>query len=132
LELCKDEHGLIPAKAHIFSTAGKKQQTGANIAKPCSTSNGMDSQKKEHDSEWTTVITKKTKHRIGKGGSGTLKPAQKPLVLFISRVDPDTTQEEVEKFANIHFQKTEIQCEKLKTRYNFYVSFKVTLHGVEI
>jgi len=55
-----------PAKDHIFSTAGKKQQTGANSTKPCSTSHGMDSQKKEHDSEWTTVRTKKTKHRIGK------------------------------------------------------------------
>jgi len=53
-------------------------------------------------------------------------------VLFISRVDPDTTQEEVEKFANIHFQKTEAHCEKLKTRYNFYACFKVTLQGVEM
>jgi len=86
----------------------------------------MDSQKKEHDSEWTTVSSKKTKHRIGKGDSGTLKAAQKPVVLFISRVDPDTTQEEVEKFANIHFKKTEAHCEKPKTRCNFYVSFKVT------
>ena len=34
------------------------------------------------------------------GGSDTLKAAQKPVVLFISHVDPDTTQE-VEKFANI-------------------------------
>jgi len=92
----------------------------------------MDSQKTEHDSEWTTVSTKKTKHRTGKRDSGTLKAAQKPVVLFISRVDPDTTQEEVEKFANIHFQKTEIHCEKLKTRYNFYASFKVTLQGVEM
>jgi len=57
----------------------------------------MDSQKKERDSEWTTVCSKKTnnKHRIGKGDSGTLKVAQKPVVLFISRVDPDTTQEKV-------------------------------------
>ena len=31
-----------------------------------------------------------------------------------------------------HFQKTEIHCEKLKTRYNFYASFKVTLQGVEM
>ena len=45
----------------------KKQQTGANTAKPCSTSSGMDSQKNEHDSEWTTASAKKTKHRIGKG-----------------------------------------------------------------
>ena len=77
-----------PAKDHIFSTAGKKQQTGVNTAKPCSTFNGMDSQKKEHDSEWTSVIIKKTKHGIGNGDSGTLKAAQKPVVLFISRVDP--------------------------------------------
>jgi len=82
----------------------KNEQTGANTAKPCSTSNEMDSQKKGHDSEWTTVITKITKHRISKGDSGTLKAAQNPVVLFSSRVDPDTTQEEVEKFANIHFQ----------------------------
>ena len=54
----------------------------------------MDSQKKEHDSEWTTASTKKTKHRTGKGDSGTLKAAQKPVVLFISHVDPDTTQVE--------------------------------------
>jgi len=92
----------------------------------------MDSQKKEHDSEWTTVSNKKTKHRTGKGDSGTLKAAQKLVVLFILRVDPDTTKEEVEKFANIHFQKTEIHCEKLETRYNFYASFKVTLQGVEM
>jgi len=92
----------------------------------------MDSHKKEHDSEWTIVSNKKTKHRTGKGDSGTLKAAQKPVVLFISRVDPDTTKEEVEKFANIHFQKTEIQCEKLKTRYNFYAFFKVPLQGVEM
>jgi len=94
----------------------KNQQTGANTTKPCSTSNGMDSQKKEHASEWTIVNSKKTKHRIGKGDRGTLKAAQKPVVLFISRVDPGTTQEEVEKFASIHFQKTEAHCEKLKTR----------------
>ena len=86
----------------------------------------MDRQKKEYYSEWTTVITKKTKHRIGKGDNGILKAAQKPVVLFISRVDPDTTQEEVEKFANIHFQKTKIHCEKL------YGSFKVNLQGVEM
>ena len=66
------------------------------------------------------------------GASGILKAAQKPVVLFVSRVDPDTTQEEVEKFANNHFQKTEIHCEKLKTRCNFYASFKVTLQGVEM
>ena len=42
------------------------------------------------------------------------------------------TQKEVETFANIHFQKTEIHCEKLKTRYNFYASFKVILQGVEM
>jgi len=66
------------------------------------------------------------------GGSGTLKAAQKLVVLFISRVDPETTQEEVEKFANIIFQTAEIHCEKLKTRYNFYASFKDTLQGVEM
>ena len=49
------------------------------------------------------------------GGSGTLKAAQKPMVLFISHAEPDTTKE-VEKFANIHFQKIEIHCEKLETR----------------
>ena len=91
----------------------------------------MVSHKKEHDSEWTTVSNKKAKHRTGKGASGTLKAAQKPVVLFISRVDTDTTEEEVEKFANIHFEKTEIHCERLKTRYNFYASFKVTLQGVQ-
>ena len=72
----------------------------------------MDSQKKEHDSEWTTVSNKKTKHRTGKGDSGTLKAAQKPVVLFISHVDPDTTKEEVEKFANIHIQKSSVKSLK--------------------
>ena len=72
----------------------------------------MDSQKKEHDSEWRTVRNKKTKHRTGKGDSGTLKAAQKPVVLFISCVGPDTTKEEVKNFANIHFQKTEIHTVK--------------------
>ena len=54
------------------------------------------------------------------------------MVLFVSRVDPYTTQEEVENFANSHFQKSKIHCEKLKTRYNFYASFKVTLQGVQM
>ena len=36
------------------------------------------------------------------------------------------------KFANSNFQKTEIHCGKLKTRYSFYASFKVALEGVEM
>jgi len=38
-----------------------------NTAKPCSISSEIDRQKEEYDSEWTTAITKKPKHRIGKG-----------------------------------------------------------------
>ena len=52
------------------------------------------------------------------GDSGTLKAAQKPVVLFISRVDPDTTQE-VETFANIHFQKLKSTVKSLKQDITF-------------
>ena len=75
------------ARDHIFSTVGKKQKTGENTAKPCSTSSEIDRQKEEeHDSEQTTITTKKPKHRLGKRDSDTLKAAQKPVVLFVSRI----------------------------------------------
>ena len=108
-----------PAKDHIFSTAGKNSKQGQTQPNPVQHPMEWTVRKKCKNSEWSTESSKKTKHRIGKGDSGTLKAAQKPVVLFISHVDPDTTQEEVEKFANIHFQKTEAHCKKLKTRYTF-------------
>ena len=101
-----------PAKDHIFSTAGKKTTNRGKHNQTLFNIHWNGQSEKKHDSEWTTVSNKKAKHRTGKGDSGTLKAAQKPVVLFISRVDPDTTQEDVEKFANIHFQKTEIHTVK--------------------
>jgi len=58
--------------------------------------------------------------------------AHKPVVLFVTCVEPNPTQEIVEDLANSQFQNTAIQCEKLKTRHNFYASFKVTLQGVQM
>ena len=61
------------AKENIFSTVGKNQKTGENIAKPCSTYSEIDRQKEGHGSERTTVTTEKPKHIIVKMDSATLK-----------------------------------------------------------
>ena len=81
-----------PAKDHIFSTAGKNNKQGQTQPNPVQLPMEWTVRKKEHDSEWTTVSNKKTMHRTGKGDSGTLKAAQTPVVLYISRVDPDNTK----------------------------------------
>jgi len=61
------------------------------------------------------------------GGSGTLTAAEKPLVLFISRVDPDTTQEEVEKFATVISKKLKFTVESLKQGTAFMPLSKLPL-----
>jgi len=51
----------------MFLTAEKNDKTGADTAKPCITSSGVDIRKKEeNDVDWTPVTTKKPRHRIVK------------------------------------------------------------------
>jgi len=72
-----------------------------------------------------------TKAQNWQGGNGTLKAPQKPVVLFVSHGAGNSyTTQEVEKFANSHFQKTNSHCAKLKSRYNFFASFEGTHQGV--
>lgn len=55
-----------------------------------------------------------------------LKVVDKKVSIFISRLQPDVTKETVEQFLT-DADVDNIECEKLKTRYETYSSFKVTL-----
>ena len=60
-----------------------------------------------------------------------MKPVLKPAIVFISRLDPNTKEKDIEKFANDQFNGlSKVICEKLITKYDTYNSFKVSLYGV--
>ena len=60
-----------------------------------------------------------------------VKLVLKPAIVFISRLDPNTKEKDIEKFAKNQFNGlSKVICEKLITKYDTYNSFKVPLHGV--
>ena len=71
---------------------------------------------------------------IGKKTSTTLravKPILKPAQVFLSRLHPDTTEEEIKNFAVKQFvSATAVTCKKLDTKYSSYSSFCIVLNGV--
>ena len=55
----------------------------------------------------------------------------KPAEVFISRLKPDTSTLEIESFAKTQFSHAiSISCTKLKTKYDSYSSFHITLTGI--
>lgn len=55
-----------------------------------------------------------------------LKVVDRKISIFISRLDPDVSKETVEQYLN-EANVDNVECEKLKTRYETYSSFKLTL-----
>jgi len=51
----------------------------------------------------------------------------KPAEIFVSRLDVDTTLNDSKFYALSQFSSaTDVVCEKLRTRYDTYASFKIT------
>lgn len=84
--------------------------------------------------EWKTVQKHVRKNFVGKSQNSGIKsvcPMFKPAEVFLSRIHPDTKEDEILVFAKKQFQNaTDVQCEKLSTKYNTYNSFKVSLSGI--
>ena len=55
----------------------------------------------------------------------------KPAKVFVSRLHTDTSEEDIKKYVTSQFKNaSNVECEKLKTRFGTYNSLKVTLHDV--
>lgn len=55
-----------------------------------------------------------------------LRTVEQKLVLFVSRIHPEVTEDKVKDYLNRNGVQ-DTTCEKLNTRYNTYCSYKVTL-----
>ena len=51
----------------------------------------------------------------------------KPAEVFVSRLHTDTSEEDIKKYVTSQFKNaSNVECEKLKTRFDTYNSFRVT------
>ena len=75
---------------------------------------------------------KKKSSYVGKLKNAEIKAIKKPLTLFASRFKPETTEDNIQDFLKQNLSCTEISCVKLKTRKEFYASFKITIIGAEM
>ena len=76
---------------------------------------------------------RKMKPPIGKKTSMTLRAVKtilKPAQVFLSRLHPNTTEEEIKNFAVKQFvSATAVTCKKLDTKYSSFSSFRIVLNG---
>lgn len=92
-----------------------------------------ESKESKEDSEWTTVKHNKSRSNgklqgiIGTGTNNTLKAVEKKTEVYISRLDPETSTEDITAFLNDRFP--EIQCENGRSKFpGSYSSFKITIN----
>lgn len=87
------------------------------------------------DNEWK-LVTKPNRRqpKIGKGNATGLKavlPVSKPAEIFVSRLNPETTEDEVKSYAMEQFKDAkEVTCVRIPTKYPTYASFKVSISGI--
>ena len=90
--------------------------------------------KNKQKNDWKSVKKRLKKSHIGKikmTNIESVKLVLKPAIGFISRLDPNTKEKDIEKFAKNQFNGlSKVICEKLVTKYDTYNSFKVSLYGV--
>lgn len=85
----------------------------------------------DKNEEFTKVVRRRRAPRIGKLNGSDLKVVVKPVNIFTSRFDPDVTEREIENFVKNQFKEANsIKTEKLKTRYDTYSSFKISITGI--
>ena len=86
--------------------------------------------------DWNTVKRPKPKNKpkIGKKFNASLKVVKnyhKPAEVFVSRFHPDTSEQEVQEYVCSQFSDaSDITCEKLKTKWDSYASFKISMTGI--
>ena len=87
--------------------------------------------------EWKVVQKKgrkSTKSLVDKMKGASLKSIQmhrKPADVFVSRLNPNTTIDEVKSFVSSQFKSAHTTlCQQLKTRYDTYASFYVQIDGI--
>lgn len=68
--------------------------------------------------------------RICKMNSSTFKAAQKPVVVFVTHLEPQNTKQAVVDIVKGQFSDAIVFCEKLITRHTFYNSFSKLLLNV--
>ena len=79
-------------------------------------------------------VGKPTKSLVGKMKGASLKSIQmhrKPADVFVSRLNPNTTIDDVKSFVSSQFKSAHTMlCQQLKTRYDAYASFYVEIDGI--
>ena len=69
--------------------------------------------------------------RIGTMKQSDLKVVEKPVNIFVSRFHPDVLESEIKQFDQTRFKSaTTVIVEKLKTKFDSYSSFKISIAGV--
>lgn len=86
------------------------------------------------NSNWQVKTKKKRKPKLGKKEDSSLKVVKhfsKPAEIFISRLEPNTTEAQLNSFVQSQFMyASSVSCNKLKTKFDSYSSFHVSLTGV--
>ena len=76
--------------------------------------------------------TKKT--HLGKLSGSSLKTVLRRLLpadVFVSRLNPETSESDMTYFVKLQFpEATNVTCTKLKTKFDSYSSFRITLNGI--
>ena len=69
--------------------------------------------------------------RIGRMKQSDLKVVEKPVNIFVLRFHPDVLESEIKQFPQTRFQSaTTVIVEKLKTKFDSYSTFKISIAGV--
>lgn len=85
----------------------------------------------KQEGSWKTIKKTPKKTSVGKNKGSHLKSVAPPAVVFLSRLDPSTKEEEIDSYVKNQFSELKkVECMQLKTRYETYSSFKVSLYGV--
>lgn len=85
----------------------------------------------KQEGDWKTFKKTPKKTSVGKNKGSHIKSVTPPAVVFLSRLDPSTKEEEIDSFVKNQFSELKkVECKQLKTRYETYSSFKVSLYGV--
>ena len=131
-----------PEPADTYTSKVSKSLPKKTVAKKNSKLDSSDSQpsnsqslSKDEDG-FKTFIKRKRPPKIGKNTTSSLKavklnPVHKALDIFVTRLHPSTSEEEIAQFVKFQFADAkEVSCSSLKTRHNSYASFKISFSGV--
>ena len=84
-----------------------------------------------NDKSWETI---KKKTHLAKLSGFSLKTVSRRLLpadVFISRLNPDTSESDMTYFVKLLFpQATNVTCTELKTKFDSYSSFRIVLNGI--